>query len=68
MCYFVEDAYAVDGKMGVSWPNSQGPNIDKFLQGQGNQDQNYGNYNLDGQYIWDGSYNRNNNYNRNHYG
>uniref|UniRef100_M1DZG5 Integrase core domain containing protein n=1 Tax=Solanum tuberosum TaxID=4113 RepID=M1DZG5_SOLTU len=42
--------------------------MENWCQGQGNQGQNYGNYNREGQYVRDGNFNRDNNYNRNNYG
>ena len=43
-------------------PSAQGSNQDNWLQGQGNQGRNYGNYSREGHYVRDGSYNRNKNF------
>ncbi|KAH0767894.1 hypothetical protein KY285_003765 [Solanum tuberosum] len=66
--YYKEHTYAVNDQTGGFQPNAQGSNTDNWSRGQGNQGQNYGNYNREGQYVWDGNYNRDNNYNRNNYG
>ncbi|KAK4708636.1 hypothetical protein R3W88_029561 [Solanum pinnatisectum] len=49
--YFEEDVYAVIEQTGGFRPNAQGSNTDNWRQGQGNQGQNYGNYNREGQYV-----------------
>ena len=66
-CYYEEDTYAVNEQIGGFRPIAQGSNQDNWRQGQGNQGQNYGNYNRVGHYLRDGNYNRDNNFNRGNY-
>ena len=66
--YYDEDAYAVNDQMGGFPPNGQGSNKENWPKGQGNQGQNYGNYNWDDQYVQDRIYNCENNFIRNNYG
>ena len=42
-------------------------NQENWRQGQGNQGQNYENYNSEGHYVRDGNYNRDNNFYRGNY-
>ena len=66
-CYFEEDSYAVNEQTGDLRPSAQGSNQENWRQGQGNQGQNYGNYNREGHYVRDGNYNRDNNFNKGNY-
>ena len=62
MSYYKEDSYAVNEQMGGFRPSAQGSYKENWRQGQGNQGQNYGNYNREGHYVRDGNYNRDNNF------
>ena len=66
--YYEEDFYAVHEQMRGFRPNAQDSNKENWRQGQGNQVQNYGNYNRGGHYVRDGNYNRENNFNQGNYG
>ena len=44
-CYYEEDSYAVNEQMGGFRRIAQGSNQENWRQGQGNQGQNYGDYN-----------------------
>ena len=66
-CYYAEDTYTVNEKMGGFRPSAQGSNQDNWRKGQGNQGRNYGNYNRVGHYVRDGNYNRDHNFYRGNY-
>ena len=60
--------YVVNEQIGGLRPNTQGSNQENWSQGQGNQGQNYGNYNREGHYVRYGNYNCDNNFNQDNYG
>ena len=66
--YYDKEAYIVNDQMMGFRPNAQGSNQENWRQGERNQGQNYGNYNLEGQYAREGNNNRDNNFNWNNYG